>query len=174
MFNRISLILICISFASCAKTSSDPQIEELIKTRAPTFQGQAAKTYIVPGTFNTISGECDPISKGLEYSFNNSAWTTFVSGCVSGDFSVNVISTPRRLLYVRAKTKTGYTSTAVATVRLALPPTSDMVAAVVSSRTDEEEATTGTNAITYSFSSDASQSASHIGNFNVIGTTYGQ
>lgn len=174
MFKQLCLLFICVSLASCAKTSSDPQIEELIKTRAPTFDGQAAKTYIVPGTFNTITGECDPISKGLEYSFDASNWTTFVSGCASGSFSVAVISAPRRLLYVRAKTKTGYTSTAVATVRIAVPPTSPVVAAVLSSRTDEDGERGGTNAFTYSFTGDASQNGAHTANFNIIGTAYGQ
>jgi hypothetical protein len=175
MFKRLGLFLICVSLASCAKTSSDPQIEELIKTRAPTFDGLAAKTYIVPSSFNTISGECDPISKGLEYSFDNSTWVTFNSGCTTGTFSVAVISTPRRLLYVRAKTKTGYTSSAIATVRLAIAPSSNSVAAVISSRTDEDDGTAGvTNAIHYNFTGDSSQSAAHIADFNIIGAAYGQ
>lgn len=161
------------SLAACAKTSSDPVIEELIKTRAPTFDGQASKTYIVPGTNNTITGECDPISKAIEYSFDSSTWTTIAGGCPASTFSVDVISNPRRRVYVRAKTKTGYTSSAQALVRLALPPTSAEVAAVVSSRSDQDGEPGATNTMGYHFTGDSSSSAAHNADFGVIGTTYG-
>lgn len=168
------LPLIIISLVGCAKTSSDPEIEELVKTRAPTFDGQASKTYIVAGTNNTISGECDPLSKALEYSFDSTTWTTISGACPAGLFSVDVISNPRRQLYVRAKTKTGYTSNAYALVKLALPPTSPEVSAVISSRTDQDGERGGTNTMGYQFTADSSASAAVNAHFGVIGTTYGE
>lgn len=175
VIKHFSLHLMMLSLIACAKTSSDPEIEELFKTRAPTFDGQASKIYIVPGINSTVSGECDPISKGIEYSFNASTWVVLPGGCVAGAFSVtNVQATPRGHVYVRAKTKTGYTSSGHAQVNLAIPPSSPEMSTVISSRTDDDGATGGTNTLGYVFTNDSSASAAHDAHFGVIGTTYGQ
>lgn len=174
MLLRTGVLLICAATAGCAKTSSEPDIQELIVTRPPTFDGLASKSYIFPGTLNTISGECDPISKAIEYSFDKTSWTTIAGGCPASVFSVVVTANPRKRVYVRAKTKTGYTAYAAALVQLALPPTSPEVAAVVSSRSDQDGEFGATNTLTYIFTGDSSQSASHNAHFNVIGTTYGE
>lgn len=174
MLRRSCLYLIMISLTACAKISSDPEIEELIKTRAPTFDGQASKIYIVPGVNNTITGECDPISKTIEYSFDSSTWVSITGGCPAGTFSVAVHSAPRRHVYARSKTKTGYTSSGHAQVDLAVPPSSPEMNAVISSRTDDDGATGGTNTLGYNFTGDSSASAAHNAHFGIIGTTYGQ
>lgn len=173
MIKRLGLLIICTALGGCAKTSSDPEITELVSTRAPTFGGLSSKSYVFPGTLNTISGECDPISKAIEYSFDNSTWTTIAGACPSSVFSVTVVSNPRKRVYVRAKTKTGYTTSATALCQLALPPTSPEVSAVVSSRSDQDGEIGASNTLSYSFTNDSSQSAAHNAHFSVIGTTYG-
>lgn len=174
MLKKLSLLLIMISLAACAKTSSDPEISELITTRSPTFDGQPYKFLILPSVNNTVTGECDPISKGLEYSSNTTTWTVLAGGCVGGSFSVSVHSAPRGHTYVRAKTKTGYTPYAHVAINVAIPPSSPEVSAVISSRTDELGGAGGTNTLGYVFTNDSSASAAHDAHFGIIGSTYAQ
>lgn len=73
--------------------------------------------------YNLI-GECDPISYGVQYSYNNVTWTTHAPGCASGAFNIPVTSPGRRTVYVRSMTKLGHTAPGIASIRLVLPPTS--------------------------------------------------
>lgn len=108
--------------AAC--TSSAPTSEELIKTRPPTFLGASFADFTTGTPAYNLSGECDPISYGIEWSYNNVVWTTHVPGCVASAFTIPVISNGWRNVYVRSRTKLGYTAAGRARIRLILPPTS--------------------------------------------------
>ena len=131
---------VCLILFTSGCTKSPPgTVEELVKTRPPTFSGQSTISIASPSNTYLLQGECDPISYGLEYSFNNSSWTQIAGGCANSAFQITVIFARTRKVYVRAKTKTGYTGSAVATIRLALPPTSPQLSFVNGGSADAED-----------------------------------
>jgi hypothetical protein len=121
----------------CAK-SSNPQITEIIKTKQPTFGGLVSASFTTASATFSVSGECDKISKGIEYSLDQSTWTSVAPDCASGTFSFNVVLQSVLNLYVRAKTKNGFTPAAHAYVRLLLPPTSPSMEAVSAGMAGQE------------------------------------
>lgn len=134
----VFLSLNFVLLTACTK-SPGGSVEELIKTNPPNFGGQLTKTFLSPSTSYLLSGNCDPISYGVEWSYNNSTWTEFTGGCPAGTFSLTVVFAGRKTVYVRARTKTGYTATAIATIRLLLPPTSPQLNLVNGSNSDNED-----------------------------------
>lgn len=132
--------LISISTTGCTK-SPNGSVEELIKTGPPNFQGDLIKTFWSPSNIYLLTGSCDPIAYATEWSYNNSTWTEFAGsgGCPNGTFSLTVNFGARKTVYVRARTKTGYTATAIGTIRLQLPPNSHQINLVNASVSDSEE-----------------------------------
>jgi len=117
---------LCALFTLAACTASnEPQSEELIKTNPPTINGASEINMTVPSVRYTIVGECDPISKGIEYSINDRPWKELATGCTTlGAFTLPNVYTPKNAkVMVRAKTKLGITSACTAYLRLVLPPT---------------------------------------------------
>lgn len=129
-----------ISSIACTK-SPGGSVEELIKTGAPNFNGLLTQTFWSPSTVYLLNGNCDPIAYGTEWSYDNSTWTDFAGagGCPNGTFSLTVNFSARKRVYVRARTKTGYTATAIATIRLQLPPTSPSLHLANGSSSMDEE-----------------------------------
>jgi hypothetical protein len=137
LINFVYLLAACVP-------SSHPTSEELIKTRPPTFMGASTATFTTGTPSYILNGECDPISYGLEFSYNNLTWTTYAPGCVASAFSIPVTSPGLRKVYVRARTKLGFTPPGVATIRLILPPTSPAFQVVSAGHGGVEEDGTST------------------------------
>jgi hypothetical protein len=126
-----------MALGACAPSGS-PQVTEIVVTNPPTFGGLLKRSFTTTSFDYTLVGECDPISRGLEYSFDESTWISIPASCPSGGFSLPLRITRLKHVYVRALTKTGTTADAVATIRYLLPPTSPMFTLVSSSRMDDE------------------------------------
>jgi hypothetical protein len=119
-----TLLINFVYLVSACVPSGKPTSEELIKTRPPTFMGASTASFTTGTPAYNLIGECDPISYGIEYSYNRITWTNHVPGCVGSAFNIPVITNGLRRIYVRSKTKLGFTDSAIATLRLILPPTS--------------------------------------------------
>ncbi len=153
LFGCVLFLHVILSTVACTK-SPGGSVEELIKTAPPMFNGQLTATFYSPTTTHLLTGTCDPISYALEYSLDNQAsWITYPGGCPNATFSVTVLFSSRKKVYVRAKTKTGYTATAIATIRLLLPPTSPVLNFVQSSSSDMEDGRGSQSAIEHTFTS---------------------
>lgn len=121
---RFVFMSLFVMLTACSP-SGRPKSEELIKTRVPSFAGLNSTSFVTSTTDFVISGECDPISVGLEYQYSNTTtWTTIPTGCVNGAFTFNIVVPKQVFVYVRARTKKGWTGSALADIRLLLPPTS--------------------------------------------------
>lgn len=125
-------------FALGCTTSPAPTVEELVKTRQPTFGGQTDRNYTTPATSFSLDGECDTTSYGLQYSFDNANWIDYPNGCASGTFTISFTLINRKDVYARSKTKTSYTAASHAFIRHLLPPTSPAFAFSPSNRSDED------------------------------------
>jgi hypothetical protein len=121
----------------CTKSPSG-SVEELIKTRTPTFGGQTTAFFRTPSTTYQLNGECDPIGYALVWSLNEHSWSDVPGGCSNGAFSITVGVIRQVKVYVRSKTKTGFTPSGVATVRLQLPPTSPVMSFVSAGNADDD------------------------------------
>jgi hypothetical protein len=128
-------------FSTGCTKSPGGSVEELIKTNPPNFGGLLTKTFLSPSTTYQLDGNCDPISYATQWSYDNSNWTDFsgAGGCPNGTFTLTVNFAGRKKVYVRSKTKTGYTATAIATIKLLLPPTSPHLNLVNGSSSDNED-----------------------------------
>ena len=120
---KIFEALALLTLVGCIQ-SSDPTSEELIKLSPPTFGGSSNQFFTTASAKYVLFGECDPRSYGIEYSFDQTNWTAIPSGCQDGQFDISLVISTQKIIYARAKTKKGYTDSAKATIRLALPPTS--------------------------------------------------
>lgn len=108
-----------------------PEVEELVKTNPPTFNGKTSLNVTATSSPHTLHGECDTRSFGLEYSFDQTTWIELSGGCPSnGEFSLEITLNPTREVFARGRTKMGFTSTAKAFVRLVLPQTAPTFATV--------------------------------------------
>ncbi len=136
-----AVLCLVLSFTFGCTKSPGGSVEELIKTNPPNFDGQLTKTFLAPSTTYELNGNCDPISYGIEWSYNNSTWTEISGGCPNSTFKITVVFSSRKTVYVRARVKTGYTATAIATIKLLLPPTSPSVNMVQGSVSDLEDST---------------------------------
>jgi hypothetical protein len=103
--------------------SENPMSEDLIKTSIPQFSGGQSASFTTTTAAFTLYGDCDPISKGLEWSYDQKTWKPIDGGCNNGAFQLNIVVAKTKNVYVRATTKMGYTPAAVAFVRFVLPPT---------------------------------------------------
>jgi hypothetical protein len=140
----ISVSAILVSTA-CTK-SPKGSVEELIKTRQPTFNGATYRLVNAPSAAYALNGECDPISYGIQYSTNNQlTWTDLASGCSNGAFQITLILSGETFVYVRANTKTGTTSASLAQIRIVLPPTSPYLKLVNAGRAQND----GANALNF-------------------------
>jgi hypothetical protein len=120
----------------CVKSSS-PAIEELIKTRPPTFSGSTNFNGTTPSSPYLLNGECDPISYGLEYSYDNATWTDVAGGCpAGGTWSITLVFAGSQTVYARARTKNGYTSVSRAIITIVIPPNASMFSLVASGHSD--------------------------------------
>jgi hypothetical protein len=158
-------------FWGCAK-SPLPTVTELIPVFPPSFDFKASKSFIISSPDTTISGECDPLSRGLQYSYDQSNWVDFSDSCADGTFSISVHVNPYKDVYVRAKTKSGHTSAAHAFVHHVLPPTSSAATFVLSSRSDQTETRGTQNAIGYTFTGIPSSNGSMKLDLHVTGVVY--
>lgn len=136
----VGVLFLNVLFSSACTKSPGGSVEELIKTAPPNFSGQLTANFLSPTTTYLLSGSCDPISYAIEYSLDNQVtWNTIAGGCPNSTFAITVLFTGRKKVYIRAKTKTGYTVTAIANIRLELPPTSTFLSFVQSSSSDSED-----------------------------------
>lgn len=123
--------------AGCAKSSS-PQAEDLVKVHPPTFN-QSLTTSISAPTINfNIRGECDPAAYLTQYSFDEKTWKDVE--CVNSAFSIPAVVNGQIRVWARSRGKFNYTQASTALVRFALPPTSNSIVAVASSRSDSSDA----------------------------------
>jgi hypothetical protein len=126
--NLLSLQILMILWwtAGCVESPSG-SVTEIILISPPTFMGNLVQNYSTPslGVYN-ISGECDNLSYGLEYSTDGgSTWTVHPPGCVAGAFSFNVtLVSGQTTVLVKAKTRYSYTVPGQAIVRVTPAPTS--------------------------------------------------
>lgn len=172
-YSRLFLATMIV-VAGCAK-SPKGSIEELVKTRQPTIQGQTNINFTTSSPPFTLNCECDPISYAIEWSNNQVAWNTLAGGCpANGTFTMNVTVTGFYHFYVRAKTKTGYTPTSHAFIRLLLPPVSPYFAFVSSGHAGDELATGAAtqNAIEHTFLTRTMSNATLILKQSLIDTIY--
>lgn len=130
-------VLTAWMLASCTQSPSG-SVTELIVTRPPTLSGQSSRVYTTAATTYDFDGECDPISYGIEWSLNGGPWNAITDGCPNGTFHISISLSQEARVLIRAKTKTGYTSSAVATVRFVLPPNSPFMKFASSGRADNE------------------------------------
>ena len=136
LFFIITLILFT---TSCTK-SPDPDVTDLIKVRTPTFTGLTSRNFTSASTTFTLAGECDPISRGLDWSRDGTTWTQFATDCASGTFSTNItLTSGQSHIRVRAKGKFSNSASASAHVRFLLPPTEPSVEFVQSSASDNSD-----------------------------------
>ncbi len=166
------LFSIVLFSAACTK-SPGGSVEELIKTVPPNFNGQLTASFLSPTTTYLLTGSCDPISYAIEYSLDNQAtWNTIAGGCPSGTFSITVLFTGRKKVYIRARTKTGFTATAIATIRLQLPPTSTFLSFVQSSSSDNEDGRGSQSSIEHLFTAFSESNGTVTIQSNVVETAY--
>jgi hypothetical protein len=137
------VILLCslsgaLLTVGCVKSSS-PSIEELVKTRPPTFSGSTNFNGTTPSSPYLLNGECDTISFGLEYSYDNATWTDISGGCpATGTFNLTLVFAGSQTVYARARTKNGYTAVSRATITIVVPPNASQFNLVASGNADPE------------------------------------
>lgn len=114
---------------SCSGSAPSPTVKEINSTKSPTFMSDSVHAYTFFTPSATLKGECDPASQALEYSLDNKNWSTMSPGCVSSAFSITISlgSSERKYLYVRAKTKIGYTQPGEAIINQVIQNTTNSV-----------------------------------------------
>ena len=123
----------------CVKSPS-PSAEEVLKVSAPYFGITPGTTTLIysPNINYTIVGTCDSANGYIhEWSLNQTTWTAFT--CTNNQFSIPLVLTTQRTVSVRSRGKFIYSDIGQAIVRLLLPPTSDVVTQVASSRADDTD-----------------------------------
>lgn len=133
-FRAFSVLLV---LAACVK-SPPGKFGELVSIRPPTFGGATDKNFTTSSFTFTLTGECDGGSLGLEYSYDQTNWQELDPGCVDNGFSILLNPVSTLDVYVRAKTKIGYTTNSHAWVRVLHPPTNPQVAFVAAGNATEE------------------------------------
>lgn len=157
---------------ACAP-SGGPQSEEIVKTKVPTFSGLNSASFVTTTTSYVITGECDPASYGMEYKYSNEeTWTTIAAGCVNGAFTFNVVVPKQVFVYIRARTKKGWTEAAVADIRLLLAPTSPAFQ-VVTAGSAIDEGATGVQFTMGAVTGDRIVAGSRNIDVNITGIAYG-
>lgn len=124
---------------ACVKSPS-PVAEEVLAVSAPYFGTAPGVTTTInsPNINYTLNGTCDSTNGYIhEWSLNQTSWTAFT--CTNGQFSIPLVLTTRRTVYARSRGKFLYSDVGIAIVRLLLPPTSDVVTQVASSRADDTD-----------------------------------
>ena len=133
---RLTIASFIAIVAGCAKSSS-PQAEDLVKVRPPTFN-QSLTTSISAPTINfNVRGECDSSAYLTQYSLDEKTWIDIE--CINSTFTIPVVVNGRITVWARSRGKFSYTPVSQATVRFALPPTSNSIVAVASSRSDSSD-----------------------------------
>lgn len=117
-------------------TSAETPLQQL---NPPTFGGQLNRTFTSPSTTYTIVGECDPKSTLLEWTTNQQNWIKVVGACTTGGFAITVSFSRQIRVWVRAQANGSISETAVATVRLALPPSGAQLTLTSAGQADEDE-----------------------------------
>lgn len=170
-----AVVLFSYAFINTGCTKSPGgSVEELIKTAPPMFNGSLAATFLSPTSIYNLTGSCDPISYAIEYSLDNQGtWQTLAGGCPSSTFSISVLFSGRKKVFVRAKTKTGYTATAIATIKILLPPTSSSLNFVAGSVSDNEDGQGTQSSTEHTFTSLSDTTGTVKLQTNVMETAYG-
>jgi hypothetical protein len=173
-FFQTSAWVLFFSVLGCAK-SSHPSINELIKTRPPTFQNRAERNYTTSsnGPF-VLNGECDPISYGLQYSYDKITWTELSGGCAGKRFSITITLSSYSHVWVRARTKKSFTSAAHAFVRMVLPPTSPAFSLAVSGHAGAANTAETQNSVGYSFTAVPMDNGVNQLWHDIVGIVYGE
>lgn len=123
----------------CVKSPS-PVAEEVLKVSKPYFGLTPDQSPLIysPVINYTLNGTCDSTNAYVhEWSFNQTTWTPFT--CTNNQFSISIVLTTQRIVYARSRGKFIYSDLGKATVRLLLPPTSDVVTEVASSKADDTD-----------------------------------
>lgn len=171
------VLCVClVLFTSACTKSPGGSVEELIKTNPPNFNGQLTATFWSPSNTYQLDGNCDPIGYATQWSTDNSNWTDFAGqgGCPNGTFTLTVNFSARKRIYVRTRTKTGFTATAIATIRLQLPPTSPNINLVNASSSPDEEGASLVGSIEILATSLSDSNGSYIIKSSVVDAAYGQ
>lgn len=170
----VAFLFVQLVFGTACTKSPGGSVEELIKTAPPMFNGALTATFYSPTTTHQLVGSCDPISYAIEYSLDNQAsWITYPGGCPNSTFTFPVLFASRKKVFVRAKTKTGYTATAIATIRLLLPPTSPVLNFVQSSSSDMEDGRGSQSSIEHNFTALSETNGTVKIQTSVVDTAYG-
>jgi hypothetical protein len=125
-------LFLFLSTISCA-VSSAPNVSEIIQTQQPSISGRYEATFTSSSSTFTISGTCDKNSYGTEYSTNDGSSWTDLGDCTNGTFSFNVLVLSTLSVKIRSRTKFAYTGTTNVAVRLAIPPTANLLTFVSAS-----------------------------------------
>jgi len=174
---QILFIFLSLPFFTACVGSPGPDVQDLIKIKAPTFSGSSTKAFTSPSQTFTLSGTCDPLSHSIEYAKDAGSFVIVQNDCLSRTFSIPLTLTEgKTTISVRAKGKFSYSDSAVASIHFVLPPTAPYVTMVQSSASDNSDLNgRGTqNTIGLNFTGESSSSAANRMEFNLPGVIYGQ
>ncbi len=118
--------------------SPNPAVEDLIKIAPPTFNESHSSLISTPSIDFALTGSCDTQAYLTEYRLDEDEGWTQVE-CKDGSFSIALKVQGFVKVWARSRGKFTYTDASTATVRFLLPPTSDTVAAVSSSKADSSD-----------------------------------
>lgn len=141
MQNRLNglniLMLVLVTLAVGCVRSATPNVEDLVRVRAPTFNQSISALITTPSIAYTVRGECDSDAYLTEYSLDDGAWTK--TDCVNGAFSFPVRVPTSIKVNARARGKFSYSDISRATIRFLPAPTSNSIYAVSSSKSDASD-----------------------------------
>lgn len=167
----IAVVTIFI-LAGCTK-SPQGSVEELVKTRQPSFGGMTNRRFISPSSSFVLNGECDPLSYGLFYSYDQATWTEIPEGCSNGTFSITVSVTTTVTVYVRSQTKFDFTQPGIATIQIERPPTSPFMKLTSSGAASDDSATGTQNEMNF-FSAETLANGINIVKTSLVDIIYGE
>jgi hypothetical protein len=135
----VGIAVVLVLFSACAP-SPKPQVSPIEDIAAPTFDGANLKRLTVSTQHFTVGGTCDAKADGLQYSLDKSTWKDLSGGCPSsGLFSISASVTRTLTLFVRAKSKSGFTAAAEAEVTFTPPPTASSLTFVAASSSSDDK-----------------------------------
>jgi hypothetical protein len=131
-----AVLAVGVLFVGCVQ-SPDPMVEDLVTVSPPSFNGSADSRISTSSSAFRLIGDCDPNAYKTEYSYDNATWIEVP--CEESHFIIPLIVSNFKSVYARSKGKFSYTTSAKATVRFLLPPTSDSIIAGSSARSDNSD-----------------------------------
>ncbi len=137
------------TLVSCVQSSS-PNVSEIIETLQPTINGQSDISFTSSSSIFNIAGACDTKSFGTEYTINGGTSWTDLGLCTTGAFNFNVVVYTNARVEIRSRTKFSYTKSAVASIRVVIPPTANLLTFVTASNSALSSLTSPTLSFTMS------------------------